>query len=243
MSREAHFTAIILKKQPFGEGDEIITFFTKEQGKIRCLAKAVKMPKSKLQQKLQALFLVELRVAGGLKFPKVVGAEPVKVFPRIRENLDAMKIAFYATELILKFTADEQKNQPLFNLLLEFLEFLNAAKQQTILPLGLAKFKIGVLEASGFGLQHQEALAPGEKVFYSPRKGGFFTKKYADSRILPVESYRDFLKIKSTPFENLAPADNLKDQESLQTALSQFIEYHLERKIKSEKYLNLENVI
>ena len=50
--REQHYSAIILKKQPYREGDEIITLFTKEGGKIRCLAKSVKSPKSKLAAKI-----------------------------------------------------------------------------------------------------------------------------------------------------------------------------------------------
>ena len=53
MSRETKLTGIILKKQPLNESDEIITFYTKENGKIRALAKSVKSSKSKLQQKIQ----------------------------------------------------------------------------------------------------------------------------------------------------------------------------------------------
>lgn len=206
MSRELKLTAIILKKQPFKEGDEIITLFTKELGKIRVLAKSVKSPKSKLQQKLQALFLVDVIVTQG-NFPKIIGAEPIKVFQAMRENLQAMKMAFYAIELVLKLTADEQKNEALFNLLEAFLEFLDFEKNRQILNLGLVKFKIEILENSGLGVQNNKTDL--------------------------------FLKIKSAGFENLSALGASAGLSSLQESLSQFIEYQLERKVKSEKYLNM----
>ncbi|HYV33319.1 MAG TPA: DNA repair protein RecO [Candidatus Limnocylindria bacterium] len=204
MSRETKLTAIILKKQPFKEGDEIITLFTKEQGKVRVLAKSVKSAKSKLQQKLQALFLVEMIVTTG-EFPKIIGVEALQVYHHLRENLQAMKMAFYAIELVLKITVDEQPNENLFNSLKNFLEFLDAEKQQEILNLGLAKFKIEILEVSGLGMQSQKNEL--------------------------------FLKLKQTDFTGLQNINPVGLKE-LQDSLSQFIEYQLERKVKSERYLN-----
>ena len=242
--REQTYHAIILKKQAYKEADEIITFFTKEQGKIRGLAKSVKSPKSKLQQKLQALFLVEVRLTLG-KMPKIISAETVKVYHHLRENLQAMKTAFYATELTLKITADEQKNEVLFNLLQDFLQFLNdecqnslraksrsanGAKDQTIgspqgrtllfnpesypdriIDLGLAKFKIGILEASGLGV--------------------------------PDRNDELFKKLKSSNFPEIPSLFGLPGIGPLQTFLSQFIENQLERKVNSEKYLKQENML
>ncbi len=202
--RETKLTAIILKKQPFNEGDEIITLFTKEQGKVRVLAKSVKSSKSKLQQKLQALFLVDIILTTG-KFPKIIGAETIKVYHQLREKLPAMKMAFYAAELVLKFTADEQKNENLFNLLENFLQFLNNHHEQKVLDLGLAKFKIGILEVSGFGV--------------------------------PDRKDELFLKLKNSDFNQLVSFTNPTGLAPLQDFLSRFIEYQLERKVKSENFL------
>src|SRR5947208_3391870 len=79
MPRENTYQAMILKKQAYAEADEIITFFTFEHGKVRALAKSVKSPKSKLQQKLQALFLVQVTLSHS-KFPKIITIKnPVKL--------------------------------------------------------------------------------------------------------------------------------------------------------------------
>ncbi len=214
MSRESTYQAIILKKQAYAEADEIITFFTLEHGKVRALAKSVKSPKSKLQQKLQALFLVQV-ILSHSKFPKIIAVEPVEVFAPLRDDLEAMKRAFYITELVLKFTPDEQKNEGLFILLREALDFLASKKEQNLLDLALAKFKIGILEVTGFGI-HQAN----------------------DFRSRPsAAAYELFLELKNADFNTLLNIKNPIKLDELQGLLSDSIEYQLERAVKSEKYL------
>jgi DNA repair protein RecO (recombination protein O) len=237
MSRENKYTAIILKKQPFNEGDEIITLYTKEAGKIRALAKAVKMPKSKLQQKLQALFLVELTLTDGSKLPKIIGVEPVKTFGRMRETLMALKTAICALELVLKFTADEHKNERLFISFAEFLEFLDTVQPEEIMNLGLAKFKIDILELSGLGVGYPSAIQNGQKLFFSPIGGGFSYVNYTGAMPVSPQELELFLQLLAGSFPLLANAQNFTKIESLQNLLSRFIEHQLEREIKSEKYI------
>jgi DNA repair protein RecO (recombination protein O) len=234
MSRETKCRAIILKKQPFNEGDEIITFYTLELGKVRCLAKSVKSPKSKLQQKLQSLFIVDLSFTHG-RLPKIISVETVKVFRRMRENLESLKRAFYAQELVLKFTPDGQKNEQLFVLLENFLEFLDAKSEEKFLDLGLLKFKLEILQVLGLGVK--SSAGDNQPIFFSASKGGFSRQSSADNLKVPPEVYGLFLELKDLGFTDLDKVKNIGGEKDLQNLLSQFIEYQLERKVKSEKYL------
>jgi DNA repair protein RecO (recombination protein O) len=236
MSRETRCRAIVLKKQAFGESDEIITFFSRELGKIRCLAKSVKSSKSKLQQKLQGLFLVNLSFTHG-KLPKIIYVETVKVFGQMRENLESLKRAFYAQELALKFTADEQKNEQLFFLLEDFLEFLNSSPADALLDLGLLKFKLEILRVLGLGVHNEIADGNHQPVFFSPIRGGFNRQASADSLKVSADVYRLFLELQIAEFINLSDIKNTSGETDLQNLLSQFIEYQLERKVRSEKFL------
>ncbi len=233
MSREFSCTAIVLKKQPFHESDELITFFTRERGKVRALAKSIKLPKSRLQSRLQSLFLVNLRLAGG-HLPKVIGAEPGEVFAGLREDLDCLKPAFYAAELALKFTPDEQKNEPLFELLVGFLDFLNRHPVAAVRQAGLLRFKIGILETAGFAVRRlPPAAALPPQVYFSRTAGGFVLGRPADGAAVTAADY--------IHFERLAAADFAALPESppaaLQDLFSGFIEYQLERRVKSESFL------
>ena len=235
MSREQNYTAVILKKQPFNEGDEIITLFSKERGKIRALAKSVKLSKSRLQQKLQSLFLIQATFTAAAGLPKIISAEPIKVFVNLRQNLTASKMGFYAAELVMKFTADEQKNEPLFNLLCQFLDFLDLANDDVVLNSGLAKFKIEILGTSGFGIKKPKQA---EEIYFSFAKGGFSSDKTPEALAVSKQAYKTFSTLSSGDFASLGSANGQSDSiEELQRLLSGLIEYHLERKVKSEKYI------
>jgi DNA repair protein RecO (recombination protein O) len=231
MHHESKLTAIILKKQPFNEADEIITFFTKEQGKVRALAKSVKLSKSKLQARLQMLFLVNIILAGG-KLPKIISVEIVNVYEKLRTNLSAAKMAFLACELVIKFTADEQKNEPLFNLLSNFLNFLNFDFSEESLSYSLAKFKFEVLESAGLGVNSSGLDSQQNDLIFSPALGGFTHTKTGLGIPVSDEAYQIFLNLK-----NSTPPQNLSALSEVNRLLSDFIEFQLERKVKSEKYL------
>ncbi len=234
--RETRYTSIILKKQPFNEADEIITVFTKEKGKLRFLAKSVKFSKSKLSGSLQNLFLVEITAAkSSSHLPKLIGARVLNNFVNLRQDLEKLKYAFYAQELVLKFTGDEHKNEKLFNLFLEYLEFLNNHYQRAVLEPALAKFKIGFLETVGFRITYDKNCASAQSVGFSNPKGGFTSGGHHRGRNLKC-SFEQFLKLQNLDFNDLAKA-SLGEIDELQGILSSFIEYQLERQVKSEKFL------
>jgi hypothetical protein len=215
MSREQIYHSIILKKQPYREADEIITLYTLELGKLRVLARSLKAAKSKLQQSLQALFLVEVRTAGSRDFPQVIGAEVIQSFAGIRENLRAAKYAFYACELALKFSPDEQKNEPLYFLLRDFFNFLDGCgPDEVLMAPGLAKFKLDLLDAVGLAVP-PAGLPSGE------------------AKLL-------FGELSRSPFANLAVLTlNSASLSALQKYLSQFILKELEREVKSESLMEI----
>jgi recombinational DNA repair protein (RecF pathway) len=164
----------------------------------------------------------------------------------MRENLENLKRAFYAQELVLKFTADEHKNEPLFFLLENFLDFLDLKSEEKILDLGLLKFKLEILRVLGLAtsLASDVVEAYGKSdtdnnqgIFFSTVRGGFSRQASADSLKVSDDVYRLFLELKDFGFGHLQKIQNQTGEKDLQNLLSQFIEYQLERKVKSEKYL------
>ncbi len=92
--KETNYTAIVLKKQLFNEADEIITFYTLEAGKVRALAKSIKLSKSKLQNALQSCYEVKLELAGKKNLKTIIGASVINPHSGLRENLDKLKREF-----------------------------------------------------------------------------------------------------------------------------------------------------
>jgi DNA repair protein RecO (recombination protein O) len=247
MSRELSYQAIIIKRQPFGEGDEILTVFTQERGKLRALAKSTKFAKSKLKYGLQTLFLASLTLTSSSGLPKIIRVEVKNPFRHILDRLLAAKMAFYVLELVLKFTADEQKNERLFSLVTEFFSFLDTVREEQDLGPGLAKFKIEFLESMGLGVHYEEAPAGEEAAGFSVRRGGFvFREAGQDYQQISANTFPLFLTLKKTGFNELPGPQAGRFFESLaelQELLSAFIRFHLEREIKSEKFLRSEDVV
>jgi DNA repair protein RecO (recombination protein O) len=241
MSRETNYTAIILKKQPFGETDELITFYTQEAGKLRALAKGVKATTSKLAYVLQPLSVMRITTAGRGHLQKIIHATSIRLFRAVHSQTERVHAWYVAAELCLKATPDEQKNEELFALCLDFLEFLETTPPQPLVQAcGSVKFKL--LALTHLGLSPRLPL--GEYVYvFSNHAGGFARPPAAsDARPVSPETCRLSRVLFDMPFSKLPQV--LADPTELQELLTSFISYQLERELKSEQVIEqIKNVI
>src|SRR3989338_8131522 len=104
------FTGIVLKKQNYREADQIVTVWTRENGKVRFLAKGLRKPTSKLNYNLQDLSFVSFEVAGSKHLPTLISVVMSRSFKHLRSDLNKIGSAIFAAELMLRMTADEQPN-------------------------------------------------------------------------------------------------------------------------------------
>ena len=192
--RYTKLTGVVLKKQNYKEADQIITVWTRELGKVRCLAKSIRLPKSKLAHAVGELGLCEIDLAGG-NLPVLIGAKPMRQFQTLREDLQKTVIGFYAAELMLKLTADEHPNETAFDLLLQFLENLELSDYSVRYYPLLECFSLDLLDAFGFKMPQD---LDSEKVM----------------------------------------AMNSDQIEETHRSINRFIEYILERNLKSEKLIS-----
>ena len=142
-------TGVILKKQNYKEADQILTVWTKEAGKVRVLAKSLRLPKSKLNYAVQDLGLSEIDTVGS-QLPVLIGAKCIRQFGSLREDLQKIAIGFYAAELMLKMTADEHPNETAFLLLKDFLYNLDKPTYSAQDFGLLDSFSLDLLDALGF---------------------------------------------------------------------------------------------
>lgn len=152
--RYKKLTGIILKKQNYREADQIVSVWTREVGKLRVLARALRKPTSKLNFSMQDLAEVEMHLAGS-HFPTLIGAKPLCQFNNLHQDLKKAAISFYAVELMLKITADEHPNQPAYNLLSNFLKNLNELNDGEKCRLLLDDFCLQLLEVLGFKIPNE----------------------------------------------------------------------------------------
>lgn len=245
MPRELSFPALVIKKQPLGEADEIITLFSREQGKVRAVAKSSKLANSKLAHALQPLFLIEVAISGKTNLPKLIRANVKESYALLHGHPQRVATWFVVAELLIKLLPDTQPNENLYDSVLSFLGFLNSPKDipDSQLELGLLKFKLAAMQSTGLEIHDIAQLDPDKTLLFSVSKGGFYYDSAgrggsADSFSVKEKTWLLFQQLKTCDFNSLPePNSSGPVQHELSMLVSDFISYQLEREIKSEKYL------
>ncbi len=129
MIRSEKLTGVVLKRTPIGEADLLVTWFTAELGKIRTVAKSALRTKSRLAYGLSPFSETEVRIAGKLENVslKLIGAIPKRVILTNPGELE-MILSSWVFELILKGSPDHERNQHLYEMLIQSLEVLGDEK-------------------------------------------------------------------------------------------------------------------
>ncbi len=166
--------AIVLKRHNLGEADRIVTLYTPDEGKLRAVAKGVRRPASRLAGHLELFSLTVVQLARGRELDVVAQAETRAAFRNVREDLARTSQAYYALELVDRFTPDRLEHRAVFRLLRELLEALDAPAPT---PLALHYFTLHVLAALGYRPQLTQCvlcraeIAPGPNYFSQPLGG------------------------------------------------------------------------
>jgi len=246
MNRERLYKteAIILKRTDFGEADRLITVYTPEYGKLRLLAKGIRKPTSRKAGHLELFNHARLLVAKGRELDIVTQAETVNAFRALREDLTRTGYAHYVAELIDKFTAERDRNPPLFNLLLETLARLC---EETDLYKAVRYYEVHLLTLAGYRpelfvcVKCRERLQPVVN-YFSPADGGVLCPRCGEGKDGTVPISVNALKVlrflQTREYElcrRLRLGRNL--QVEIEAHLRRYIVYYLERGLKSVEFI------
>ncbi len=260
MPRERVLQSFILKKQDYGETDQIITLFSKDEGKIRGIVKAAKLPTSKLQPVLQPLFESMVTIARSTAvtgLSKIIRAQPVFAYSGILEGSDKLSAWYMAAELLLRSLPDNAPNDLLYSEIQKYALFLHETKlEPEQVKLSIAQFQIKALEALGLGISKVKVpaqtpvsvqppiSAQPQQYWFSLDAGGFSSEeKSSDAISVTKSTYEMFISLKSGPYEEVlklsseVSATNTQAINNFQNLVNRFVSYQLEREIKSQRYL------
>lgn len=119
--------AIVLARRDFREHDQLITLYTREQGKAEVIARGIKKITSKNSPFLEPFALLEAEIIPG-KEKRYVGAVTVReAYLNIRGDLARALAGQSALALTNTLLVGEEPDERIFKLLVDFLKFLNAA--------------------------------------------------------------------------------------------------------------------
>lgn len=221
---------IVLSESNMGDFDKMLTILTPNYGKISCVAKGARRPKSALLAGTQMFCFGEYLVYKGSQTYHINSVEPIEVFYNLRIDLDKLKYAVHINKIVQDVTHENQNCYKILQLVLNTLYTISETDKNLDMVLGV--FKLRLLCILGFTPQIMECTNCKEKenlVYFSMKDNGLKCKicgKQDTSTIQISESTLNAIKYTVTAPPKKLYSFNLKDE-----ALEEF-------KLVSKLYFN-----
>jgi DNA repair protein RecO (recombination protein O) len=169
-------TAIILKSRKWADADRIVTFYTKELGKIRGIARGARRLKSRFGSALEPFTLCHLNLfeKPGDSLFRVSHVDLVASFQPLREDLALMTSAARMVNVVAAVTPDGDPDPRIFDTLEQGLASIPRSGDPAFTAL---LFQIRLLGLTGFRPQTDHCAACGKTRLvgepqFSPVAGG-----------------------------------------------------------------------
>jgi len=147
--------AICVHAVDYSETSQVVTFFTRETGKISVIAKGSKRPKSAFGGPIEILAYGDIvfTATGGEKLATLTEFEQKPGFNSPAKNLFALNCALFGTELVTNLTDEYDPHPQLFDNFVQFLQNvceirITSHEPRNILAL-LILFQLGLLKEVG----------------------------------------------------------------------------------------------
>lgn len=139
--------AIVLKEISLKEEDKIVVVFSRELGKLSLYLKGARKTKSRFLASSQLLTLSDFDIYKKENLSTVSKAEVVDSFLEIRKDYDKLYYSMYFAELIDALTIEDEKNEKLFDLIIDTLK---AMQKKDDVKLIRAIFELRALSICGY---------------------------------------------------------------------------------------------
>ena len=242
-SLRAH--AIVLRHADWGEADRLVTLFTREQGKLRAVAKGARKVTSRKAGHLEPFTHVKLQLARGRTLFIITQADTLDAYLPLRETLVMTGYASYVVELIDRFVyEDEGPNPSLFRLLKETLKRLATDEDSW---LAVRYYEMRLLDFLGFRPHLVECANCGREIkaedqFFSFSAGGVICPRCG--RGLPnqisisvsaLKYLRHFQRSSYAESKQARPTPDVQDE--VERLMQGYFTYLLERELNSPGFL------
>jgi len=238
--------AIVLNKYDIRETSIIANFYTRDCGKLCGELKGIRAQPAKFASNLELFSHNEIIFyrKRNSSVHLVSQADKRNNFDAIRLSIGKTSMAALMMELISCVMAAEDKNEDVFNLVVDCLNELgttyNPDKVLTI-------FKIKMLAFSGFKPHFDSCVSCADRILgqskFSLLLGGLLCERCAPkdpaSRTIFRGTIASVLHIEKNEFKNnLNLGMNPQIKKELDLILNAFLNFHLERELKSQRILN-----
>jgi len=239
--------AIVMRIKGLGESDLLVTFFTADRGRLKCVAKGARRSKKRFANCLDLFCLTrleyELKREGSLYF--LHSGKLIDAFPGLRSDFSSLSLASYMIELTeILFPLGVADNK-MFELLKNSFFAIDKGKRKDLLRI---QFEARAMALGGYGINFDKCCGcgrtytgEGRAVFKSSKGGIACLKCQQESKLSPGldhDTVKGLKTIQSEPW-NEVEAFNFSDDmiREIRSVLKLHMEYRIGRQLKTAEYL------
>jgi DNA repair protein RecO (recombination protein O) len=247
--------AVVLRSWPYGESDKIVCLLTEKHGKITGIARGAKRSRKRFANSLEPISLVNLRFQdrphGALAF--ILAADLAFAYKSLAGSLEKITLASYLVEITDGLTGERDESALIFNHLRQGLRFIDSAA--TTLAEFLIWFELKLLRLAGYqpALDSCRRCAGVQRAqhrvswYFSPGEGGILCQLCGQARpeVLPLGEGA-LAALKKLQEEDSAGEAyghdstlslSLPDLRESRVVIQRYLQFHIEREIKSAAFL------
>jgi DNA repair protein RecO (recombination protein O) len=237
--------AIVIKRREFRETSVIANFYTRDFGKISGLLKGIRLEPEKFASSVETFSYNEIIFykKRNSNLHLVSQCDLRDNFFSLRNSVFKIGIASIMMELLDSVMPPEDKNEEVFNLTLSSLKELETTSNPDKI---LIIFKIKILSLSGFKPHFDSCVGCNCRISneskFSLSLGGLVCprcyKKDSRARTIFRGTIASILHIQKNDFKtNLNLGLNPQIKKELVLILNSFLNFHLEKELKTERVL------
>lgn len=220
---------IVLRKKDYGDSDRLITIFSKNNGKISFYLKGIRKSKKRDKEAVELFSLSTFYFSKKQEKYILNDFEILDYNLNLKLNMESLEIGYYLLSLIDKILLENQKQEKLYILLKESLNFLDkkfSLKESYLLILYFL-YRIIVNEGIKFSIYGEKYFNIKDSVICNDKNNGveITEKEY----FLIKESIENIRELKNKNME-------LKDILGVIRLYENYISYHLEVNLNFKNY-------
>jgi DNA repair protein RecO (recombination protein O) len=151
--------AILLAVKNFGDADKMVTFLSRDRGKLKALAYGCRRPRSQLSGAVQLFSHLEMNLNQGRGIDTIKSCQLLTPFRALREDIEKMAYASFVAELAAEFCPENYEQRDIFELCLNAFSALEKRNPR----LGALVFAAKLLSLTGFEPNYEACVFCGKK--------------------------------------------------------------------------------
>ena len=247
---ELRATAVVLRSVDYGEADRVVTFFTREHGKLTAFARAARKSRRRFGAALEPFQRLSIRYRdrrGDLI--SLAAADIEQARPELVADYDLVTRASYLTELASEATREREPHRDLFDLLDGGFDVLAspafAAAQPEARDGWLIAFELKLMSLAGYRPRFAPCaacgLAESPRWRFSPGEGAVFCPDCAAGDGMPLTAgTAKLLEVAlDVPLASLERHRfSVAQVEEARRLTAAFVRWQLGKELKSARFLS-----